>query len=240
MKRSLVFLMCCAVGGSGPCVISASSPGNPLVNIGQGRLVVSAEWEHQNRTLDLDVASDVMSNRYWLKGSYGFTEWLDVSGALGGVGFNISTSQNAQSNNYESDHLTFGLGGGLKLRIFRDDERHLAVFGIVNGAHVETEEFRGERPPTDLVWNELQSSISIVRGYGFAFPYVGASYSVVDGELTWNGGSTEDFRDPGGLLFAGVDFALPSRYRLSFEVNGRVGGTFDEISFSVGLSQSTK
>ena len=240
MKRSLVFLLCCALGGSGPSLALASTPGNPLLHVGKGRLAVSAEWEHTNRTLDLDVESDVMSNRYWLKGTYGFSEWLDVTGAVGGVDFDISTLQNAGSHSFESHHLTFGFLGGLKLRISHNEERNLTFYGSVNGSHYEAEEFVGSSPPSDLIWNEVQSTLAVMKGYGFAFPYVGAAYSLVDGEMRWNGQNSEDFRDPGGLLFAGADFSLPNRYVISIEVNGRVGGTWDEISFSVGLSQGTK
>lgn len=230
--------MCCALGGSGPSLIFASSPGNPLLNVGKGRLTVSAEWEHTNRTLDLDDESDVMSNRYWLKGTYGFSEWFDITGAVGGVDFDVSTAQDAGFRSFESHHLTFGFSGGLKFRVAHNEKRNMTILATVNGSHMESENFVGSSPPSDLVWNEVQSTVAVMKGYGFAYPYVGASYSLVDGELNY--GSSEDFRDPGGLLLAGVDFSLPSRYMLSIEVNSRIGGTWDEISFCVGLSQGTK
>jgi hypothetical protein len=238
MKRSLVFLVCCALGGSGPSLAFATSPGNPLLNIGKGRLTVSAEWEHTNRTLDLTDESDVMSNRYWLKGTYGFCEWLDVTGAVGGVDFDVTTEQAAGSSSFESHHLTFGFSGGLKFRISHNERRNMTILATVNGSHIESEKFVGSSPPSDLIWNEVQSTVAVMKGYGFAYPYVGASYSLVDGELNYE--RSESFRDPGGLLMAGIDFSLPSRYMLSIEVNSRIGGTWDEISFSVGLSQGTK
>ena len=240
MKKLGIILLCCIFGGSVPSLTVASSPGNPLQPIGKGRLTVSAEWEQQNRSLELDAESEVTSNRYWLKGTYGLYEWLDISGAVGAVDFDVSTSQDTRSFSYESHHLTFGFRGGLKVRAFQDVERHITVLLTVSGLHLPTEDFTGSKTPAELYWNEFQSAVCLGKRYGFALPYVGLSYSLVDGELDWMSGEPQDFRDPGGLAFAGIDFSLPSRYMLSFELNGRIGGAWDEVSFSVGLSQGTQ
>jgi len=240
MKRLLVFLVCSALGGGGPSLVLASSPGNPLFALGKGRLAVSAEWEQGNRTLDLETESGVTSNRYWLKGTYGLLDWLDLSAAGGAVDFDVSTSHGTQSLSFESDHLTFGFCGAAKVRVLHSEEQNVGVFAAINGAHLYTEEFVGSLPPEKFSWNEFQLAVGATRRYGFASPYFGVSYSLVDGELTWDGGNGEDFRDPGGLAFGGIEISLPGRYAVTFEVNGRIGGNSDEISFSVGVSQTTE
>ena len=204
MKRFLVVLLGCALGGSGPSLALASSPGNPLVNLGKGRLTVSAEWEHTNRTMDLDIESDVMSNRYWLKGTYGFHEDLDVTGAVGFVDFDVTNNRAASSQSFESRHLTFGFAGGVKLRLWHSEERNMTFFAAVNGAHMEAEDFVGSNAPSNFVWNEVRSTVAVMKGYGFARPYLAAAYSLVDGELRWQAENAEDFRDPGGLLMGGM------------------------------------
>lgn len=238
MRRFFLFLMCSALGWGIPAL--ASSPGNPLLTVGKARLAVSAEWEQNNRNLDLETESEVTSNRYWLKGTYGLFDWLDLCGAVGAVDFDVSTSQDRRARSFESDHLSFGFGGGFKLRALHSEERNLSLLLTTNGSVLQTEEFVGSAPPSDFTWNEFQLAISVAKGFGFTFPYLGVSYSVVDGELTWDGGGAGDFRDPGGFVFAGIDFSLPSRYVLTIEMNGRIGGGLDEASFCVGISQSTK
>lgn len=240
MKKLGIVLLCCIFGGGAPSVTVALSPSNPLQPIGKGRLVVGAEWEQNNRSLELDQDSDVTSNRYWLQGTYGLLEWLDLSGAVGAVDFDVSTSQNTHSFSFESHHLTFGFRGGLKVRAFHDEERGNTVMLTASGSHMRTEDFVGSRTPKELCWNELQTGVSLARRYRFALPYVGCSYSLVDGELTWSGGESQDFQDPGGVAFTGIDFSLPSRYVLSFQIRGRIGGNWDEMSFLIGLSQSAK
>ena len=239
MKRIFIFLLSCMVSWSGASVIFASSPGNPLGMVGAGRLAISAEWDQDNRDLELDADSEVTSNRYWLKGTYGLTDWLDVSGAAGFVDFDVS-SLGTRSSSYESDHMTFCFQGGFKLRPFCHEEKKLSAFLTAHGSHLQAKEFVGSVRPEKLSWNEFQMAVSVAKKYGFAFPYVGVLYSLVDGELMLAGGDGPDFQDPGALAFAGIDFSLPSRYALTFEVRGRLGGDTDEISFSIGLSQRTE
>jgi len=237
MNRILIFLLCCMVSWSAATVTVASSPGNLLGMLGTQRVAVSAEWDQDNRDLD---DSKVTSNRYWLKGTYGLFDWLDVSGAGGFADFNVCTNQNARSFSFESHHLTFGFRGGLKMRPFHQAASNVSTFLTAQGSHLQAEEFRGPDTPNKLSWNEFQLAICLAKEYGFAFPYGGVLYSVVDGEMRWDGSNGADFRDPGALAFAGIDFSLPSHYVISFEVRGRLGGESDEVSFSVGLSQSSK
>lgn len=238
--KPLCILLCFTMIGIGPTLLWASSPGNPLVNVGQGRLRISAEWEQQNRSLELDADADVISNRYWLKGSYGLYDWLDMFGCVGMVDFNVSTTQGSRSYSYESRHLTFGFSGGLKMRAFHDENRNLSGTLTLSGSHLRNDSFVGSKSPSEMIWNELQLAGSLGKTFGFAFPYLGLAYSLVDGDMDWEGGVSQGFRDPGGLAFAGVDFSLPSFYMLSVEVGGRVGGNYDEIIFSFGLSQRSK
>ena len=240
MKILYSVVLCFLLGVLIPSLVAASSPGDPLVAVGQGRLAISAEWEQQNRSLELDADADVISNRYWLKGTYGLYEWLDIFGAAGMVDFDIATTQNKRSYSYESHHLTFGFSGGLKVRALYDENRNMTGLLTLSGAHMRNSHFVGSKYPSKMIWNELQLAASLGKTYGFATPYVGLAYSIVDGQMDWEHGVSEDFRDPGGLAFAGFDFALPSLYRLSIEVAGRLGGDSDEISFALGLSQRSK
>ncbi len=107
------------------------------------------------------------------------------------------------------------------------------------GSHARSDAFVGTRPPGSLTWNEFQASLSLARQFNWALPYMGAAYSLIDGEIGIDGREAE-FTDPGGLIFAGIDFILPSRYILTLQADGRVGGTNHELSFMLGLSQGSR
>ena len=239
-KKPLFILLCSILIFIGPSFLWASSPGNPLMIVGQGRLAMSAEWEQVNRTVELDVDSDVISNRYWLKGTYGLVHKLDISGAVGMIDFDVSTSQQTPSYSYESHHLTFGFSGGLKLQAYHNEARKMSGILSASGAHLRNDHFVGSKHPSKMTWNELRLAAVVSKAYDFALPYCGLSYFLIDGDMEWKGDVSQDFQDQAVLAFAGIDFSLPSLYVLCIEVAGRIGGYSDEISFSFGLSQRSK
>jgi len=215
--------------------VAAQSMNNPHCALGNEGFAVSAEWDQNNRSLELDYDSDVTANWYGLKGTYGVYDWLDLSGFAGAADFDIWRKR----GDYETEHLCLGLGGGMRVQALADEKRNMWVILTGAGTHAKSDALVGTRAPSALTWNEFQASLSLAKQFDFALPYVGVTYSVIDGQMGIDGREVE-FTDPGSLFFAGIDFILPDQYVLTLQGDARIGGTGHEISFTLGLSQRSR
>lgn len=226
--------------------------GNPMGTIGKGKLSVSAEYEFQDRELPGELSTE--SGRYLLKTSYGLSPWLDVFAKGGVAGLDVPYGDVKFAG---EEKLAWGAGAraallrlpGLEAEVFTCAQ----IFGYRTRGSVDQEMTDGSetwtwRQSSKYIWWEYGGALGVGVRRGAIWPYLGVDISYVEGEkITSNydiyasetisrGKSSGNFSSD-NLIFsglAGIDFSLPHRYKLSFEVSG--SGP-ENLSIGVGISQ---
>lgn len=226
--------------------------GNPVGATGSGKLVMSLEYEYQDRQLPGNLPTESM--RYLAKASYGLTSWLDLFAKGGAADLEIPMHEVT----FASDQK-FAWGAGaratlLRLPIWRAEFFSCGqIFNYHSRGRVDQEVTDSPQTwtrslNTKYIWWEYGGSLGIKARQGAVWPYVGVDISYVEGEKnttqynifsygTVYGGARSDNFSSDNLVysgFGGLDISLPLRYKLSFEMRGV---NRDEISFSVGVSQ---
>jgi hypothetical protein len=152
----------------------ATMVGDPTRHVGQGRFAGGVEAE-------LGVGGDLETDRFVLKGDYGFAPEVDGFARLG---FFTGEEDVADIDGYF-------LGGGARFTVQRDREW---AFGGLGQAHyffgeaeVDIPGFPPFIPPQsfeeDFDWLELEAAgAASYRGFGQVVPYFGLKLGIVTGD----------------------------------------------------------
>lgn len=230
----------------------AYTVGNPMSATGEGKLTMSAEYEHHRRELLDDMSTE--SARYLVKASYGLTPWLDMFAKVGGAGLDVPL----KDVRFEGDNK-FAWGAGARATLLRLPVWNAELFssaqmfsyhsrGVMDQLVTNAPQPWTRSLDSEYIWWEYGGAMGVRARRGFAWPYVGLDLSYVAGEKNttqynifsygsvFGGESSSTFRGEDIIYsgFGGIDLNLPYRYQLSFEVKG---SSWEEVSFSVGISQ---
>jgi hypothetical protein len=226
--------------------------GNPMGSTGKGKLSVSAEYEFQDR--ELTGAFSTESARYLLKASYGLSQWLDVFAKGGVAGLDVPYGD---AKFVGEERLAWGAGARaalLRLPVLRAEVFTCAqIFGYRTRGSVDQQmsdasETWTRRLSSEYIWWEYGGALGIGIQRGAIWPYVGVDLSYVEGEkitsqydiytdqTVYGGESSGNFSSDEVIFsgLAGIDFKLPHRYKLSFEVSG---SNPEDLSIAIGISQ---
>jgi hypothetical protein len=249
------FILCLALGLGMLCMGSmtqAYTVGNPMSATGVGKLAMSAEYEHHQRELADDMNTE--SARYLVKASYGLSSWLDIFAKAGGAGLVIPL----ENVKFDGDNK-FAWGAGARAKLLQLPVWKAELFssaqlfsyrsrGVVNQLVTDAPQSWTRSLSSEYIWWEYGGALGIRARQGFAWPYVGLDLSYVAGEknttqynlfsygTVFGGESNTSFSGKDIIFsgFGGIDLNLPYRYQLSFEVQG---SSWEEVSFSIGISQ---
>ncbi len=247
---------CILILASGLSLLSAKAQaytlGNPMGATGKGKLLVSAEYELQDKKLPVSLSTE--SARYLLKASYGLSPWLDVFAKGGIAGLRIPM----ESVTFVGENQ-FAYGGGARATIVHLPGWRAEIFtsaqlfgysteGSVNEQITDASGTWTRRLDSEYVWWEYGGALGVGIRQGAMWPYLGIDicyvegeettrrYDVLSEEATYVGKRKVDFSSDGLMLsgFGGIDLALRGRHKLSLEFRG-IG--LKGFSFTVGISQ---
>jgi hypothetical protein len=162
------------VTAAAPRPAAATMVGDPTLHVGQGRFAAGLEAE-------LGLGGDIETDRFFLKGDYGFAPDVDGFARLG-----LFTGDEGPA-----DIDGFGLGGGARFTVLREREWR---FGGLGQIHYFTGEatidipgippfFPPQRVEEDFDWVEIEAAgAASYRGAGQVVPYFGLKLGIVTGD----------------------------------------------------------
>jgi hypothetical protein len=205
-----------------PNSLQAGNIGSPGASLTQGKFSAGPEFSGVLREIrDGDgIRYDTESWRFFLKGAYGITDWLEGFGRVGGATLQI------RGTSFDSDP---GIAGGAGLKItFLDIPGHPIRYSL--GGQFFYQE--PEDQDATAKWLEYDIWLGIAYREGKRItPYGGVVYSRVDGKLKNFPArpALDEFKSPNAVgIFFGVDWNIYEKFQLGIEgrLFGENSGTF--------------
>jgi len=195
------------------------------------------------------------SRRFFLKGSYGLSSYLDFYGLFGLTNLSLTLADSART--VLDDGFKAAYGGGLSLRILVFERMQMSLFFngqlirfISKPASESTLGFGTQVVQLNYDWREANLTFGLTKKIGAANFYGGINTKIIQrfetkiDKLVFSGQTTAGNQVKGkfnsGLLTSplfGLDLNLPSRLKISLEISAN-----NESDFAVyfGLSQTGK
>ncbi len=175
-----------------PGLATATILGDPTLTVGAGRAAVAGE-------VDLGLSDDIETNRFWIRGDYGFAPNID--------GFLRAGIFDGDFGAADIDG--YGFGGGVRMDLVQEKDWHFGGLAQVmyNRGEVDIPGFTvgpitipGQN--VDVDWFELDlAGAASFRGAGPLVPYGGAKIGYITGDDPVD-------NDLGFTLFGGATYAV--------------------------------
>lgn len=256
IKTSLIWLSLYFTILAVPQVLFAQPIGSPILTQTHKEFTVSllGGYVHKN----IQGITD-NSPRYLIKTVYGLADFIDLFVDAGFAKVDL-VMPNEDIATFKGKY-NFAYGGGLKIRLLNIRPYRFSIFTsgqvlrfittpsseelltIAGGNILKIRALRYD-------WREFQINLGVTKGWAVMSLYSGFNAKfiqrletqvekiVVDGigesETSQNGEYLSGLETS---PFVGVDFNLPSRYKLSFEI---VGQNLSDLAFYIGISQTGK
>ncbi len=195
------------------------------------------------------------SRRFFLKGSYGQSNKLDIYGLFGLTNLSLALVDSART--VLDDGFKVAYGGGVSLQILNFESLQTSLFFngqmirfISKPASESTVGFGSQVLELNYDWRETNLTFGLAKKVGAANFYGGINTKIIRrfetkiDKFVIRGQNSTETREKGmytsGLLMSplfGLDLNLPSRLKFSLELSA-----IDESNFAVyfGLSQTGK
>jgi hypothetical protein len=152
-----------------PRPAGATMVGDPTLHVGAGRFAGGLEAE-------LGVGGDIETDRFFVKGEYGFAPNVDGFARIGFLGGDLDGGADVDG---------YGFGGGARFTVQRDREWRFGGLGQVHyflGEAKVTIPFFGSFEE-DFDWLEIEAAgAASYRGLGQVVPYFGLKLGVITGD----------------------------------------------------------
>ncbi len=205
MRRASAILILAISCLATPRLASATILGDPTLTVGAGRAAVAGE-------IDLGLSGDFETNRFWIRGDYGFAP--NVDGFLRAGIFDGDFGEGGVDASLDG----YGFGGGVRVDLLQEKEWHFGGLAQVMYNMGESEVTTPAIPPfipamrfeADLDWLEFDvAAAASFRGAGPLVPYGGLKIGLITGDPD---------TDLGVTLFGGVTYAVNERLLVGGEL----------------------
>jgi len=232
--------------------LNAQPAGMPIYTEGNQEFTISLEGGFFTKRI-YGIKNE--SRRFFLKGSYGLSSYLDVYGLFGLTNLSLTLADSAHT--LLDDGFKAAYGAGFSLRILAFERLQMSLFfngqliRFVNKpASESTLGFGTQVLQLNYDWREANLTFGLTKKIGAANFYGGINIKIIQrfetkiDRLVFSGQNTMANQVKGkfnsGLLTSpvfGIDLALPSRLKISLEMSAN-----NESDFAVyfGLSQTGK
>ena len=215
-------------------------------NIGRRKFKIETGYEWDKRNIETTSGKDSTRGKYskayikglncryddrhkrdmlWVKGTYGFTDFLDVFTKLGGVRSRSHTHDMAGTTDWTlNTNYDFAWGAGLRANIYEwpNGVYVNSSFEYLRGKHADKIVYiAGSKQDVNAEWQEwigrVESGWKIKR----FIPYLGVQYSDFETKLdletptAWSYYEAEAKENWGG--FYGLDIQLPRDFQINYE-----------------------
>jgi hypothetical protein len=237
-----------------PQVLWAQPVGSPILTQSHKEFTVSLLGGYVRKNIERIQNN---SPRYLLRTAYGLAEFIDLFVDVGFTKVSLVTLDEDITNFEGKYNLAYG--GGIKIRLLNIRPYRFSIFTsgqvfrfITTPSSEELLTIGGGEiskiRELHYDWRELQINLGTTKGWGVVRLYSGLNAKFIQRletqveKIVVNGIGESENSQNGEYLsgletspFAGVDFNLPSRYKLSFEIVGR---NRSDLAFYIGISQT--
>ncbi len=230
----------------------AQPAGAPIYTEGNGEFTISLDGGFFTKKI-FRIKNE--SRRFFLKGSYGLSSYLDFYGLFGLTNLSLTLADSART--VLDDGFKAAYGGGLSLRILVFERMQMSLFFngqlirfISKPASESTLGFGTQVVQLNYDWREANLTFGLTKKIGAANFYGGINTKIIQrfetkiDKLVFSGQNSTATRVKGkytsGLLTSplfGLDLNLPSRLKISFELSANNESDF---AFYIGLCQRGK
>ncbi|MFQ5603785.1 MAG: hypothetical protein ACE5HS_11000 [bacterium] len=234
----------------------AQPVGSPIFSASRGELTLSFNGGYLVKSIQ-GVEND--SPRFLAKAVYGLTSYLELFAVMGAAKINLDLLENPSVNYRDDYHLAFGAGLTLRVFHFKPAKFYLFLNGQVfrftgKPAHEDLSVVSNsevmKRSVLEYDWREVLGSAGSAKRFGKWRFIAGVQGKIIQRNETkttifsiiGNTG-TQNIQHgtyKSGLQFnpiLGVEFQLPSRFKLNLEV---IGHRSTDFMINVGISQTGK